>query len=326
MLQNLWADTYGPDATGDFADKCYWVCTENWSNQNYPISLPLYSQTGPWGNGYVPLFGVIGPDYIVAYNGNNMASAISAINNLIIPSIIDPMTTPLTDDFESGSLSSEWYQFGTIDWTAVEPGNESTYSAFSGDLNDGESASMVVGTDFGGDNVMVAFDLKVSSEASYDFLFLYADGVPIGSWSGNVDWTSVEFQLDPGVHTLNFAYEKDGSVSTGDDAAWIDNVFITHDMSINDDLSIINGASLKQNYPNPFNPTTKINFELAVANYGSAEIVVYNGAGQEVWNKAITAESSSIDFDASNLNSGVYYYSLVIDGKKMDTKSMILMK
>jgi len=99
---------------------------------------------------------------------------------------------------------------------------------------------------------------------------------------------------------------------------------------VNDYELQITNYELKQNYPNPFNPHTRINYELAITNYELAEIVVYNFAGQKVWSSPITAHSSqlkgSILFDGSKFNSGIYYYSLVVDGKKLDTKSMILIK
>jgi len=101
------------------------------------------------------------------------------------------------------------------------------------------------------------------------------------------------------------------------------------DIDDNYELQITN-YELKQNYPNPFNPVTRIRFQLAVSSEQLAEIVVYNSAGQQVWFSQLTAHSSqltgSILFDGSKFNSGIYYYSLVIDGKKMDTKSMVLIK
>ena len=102
------------------------------------------------------------------------------------------------------------------------------------------------------------------------------------------------------------------------------------DVDINDnyELSIMN-YELKQNHPNPFNPVTQINYELRITNYEFAEIVVHNSVGQKVWssgNLPFTIHHSPLYFDGSKLNSGIYYYSLVVDGKKMDTKSMILIK
>ena len=86
---------------------------------------------------------------------------------------------------------------------------------------------------------------------------------------------------------------------------------------------------LDQNYPNPFNPITKINYELPNINYINAEIIVYNSLGQSVWSSGhlpFTILQSSIIFEGSKFNSGIYYYSLIVDGNKLSTKSMLLIK
>ena len=323
-----WENIYGPEATGDFADKSYWVCTENWNNQNYPISLSLYYDIGPFLAGGYPTFAVIGPEYKVYYNGNSKAGATNAIQSLIIPSLVTPISVNLIDDFESGSISTEWYQFGDTDWTTLEPGNESTYCIHSGDLDDSESATLVVGVDYGTNTyATVSFDYKVSSELNYDFLHFMVDGFAVGSWSGNsTNWNSVTFEIPVGAHTLTWIYEKDTNTTTGEDKAWIDNISVTGAVSIEDPSNILDNYNLAQNYPNPFNPITKINYEFTNDNFTNASIVVFNNTGQEVWNKSISAESSSVEFDASKMNSGVYYYSLVVDGMKKDTKAMILVK
>jgi len=99
-------------------------------------------------------------------------------------------------------------------------------------------------------------------------------------------------------------------------------------------LSIIN-YELKQNYPNPFNPHTRINYELAITNYELAEIVIHNSMGQSVWSTTVGSKNfssisesihGSIEFDGSKFNSGIYYYSLIVDGKQLATKSMLLIK
>jgi len=100
-------------------------------------------------------------------------------------------------------------------------------------------------------------------------------------------------------------------------------------------LSIVN-YQLEQNYPNPFNPVTKINYRLPVetmhaSSLQSAAIVVYNAMGQQVWSQILSTDHSSqmtgyCLFDGSEFNSGVYYYSLIVDGEKMDIKAMLLIK
>jgi hypothetical protein len=85
--------------------------------------------------------------------------------------------------------------------------------------------------------------------------------------------------------------------------------------------------TLGQNYPNPFNPSTVIEFVVPMS--GHATMKVYNVLGQEVatlFNS--NAEAGKINiarFDASNLPSGLYFYTLKSAGTS-ETKRMLLMK
>lgn len=85
-------------------------------------------------------------------------------------------------------------------------------------------------------------------------------------------------------------------------------------------------TELNQNFPNPFNPSTKISF--SIANEGFVSLKVYDMVGREVMtlisgNK--TAGSHSVEFNASNLTSGVYFYKLEAPGFS-DMKRMMLIK
>jgi photosystem II stability/assembly factor-like uncharacterized protein len=89
--------------------------------------------------------------------------------------------------------------------------------------------------------------------------------------------------------------------------------------------------SLSQNYPNPFNPETKINFALASA--ANVNLKVFDILGQEVAllvNSYLEPGMHSVKFDASSLNSGVYFYTIEaigIDGKEfVSVKKMTLLK
>jgi secreted PhoX family phosphatase len=84
--------------------------------------------------------------------------------------------------------------------------------------------------------------------------------------------------------------------------------------------------SLNQNYPNPFNPSTTIKF--AVAKDGDVKIKVYDVKGQLVKtlvNQRIIVGNYSVDFNASDLSSGIYFYTLETPEFK-ETKKMILVK
>ena len=83
---------------------------------------------------------------------------------------------------------------------------------------------------------------------------------------------------------------------------------------------------LVQNYPNPFNPSTTINFVLKKE--GTVKLVVYDILGQEVRvlvNHYMKAGSHKIIFDAANLSSGMYTYSIKVNDF-LDSKKMILVK
>ncbi|MEE9432415.1 MAG: T9SS type A sorting domain-containing protein [Melioribacteraceae bacterium] len=84
--------------------------------------------------------------------------------------------------------------------------------------------------------------------------------------------------------------------------------------------------SLTQNYPNPFNPTTTISFTLPEANVVSLK--VFNMLGQEVAtiiNEQKAAGAYKATFDASNIASGTYVYTLKV-GNFVQSKKMTLLK
>ena len=83
---------------------------------------------------------------------------------------------------------------------------------------------------------------------------------------------------------------------------------------------------LNQNYPNPFNPTTNISFELPQSSL--VQLKVYNLLGQEVATLVdgrMNSGNHSVNFDASQLSSGVYIYRLNA-GSNSITKKMMLIK
>lgn len=96
--------------------------------------------------------------------------------------------------------------------------------------------------------------------------------------------------------------------------------------NVTNQSSVINSYKLSQNYPNPFNPSTKINF--VIPKDGFVSLKIYDLIGREISNlvsREMKAGNYEINFNASNLSSGVYFYSLETNGFK-DTKKMVLQK
>lgn len=78
--QSWWTDEFGPGGTangGAYADKSYWIATEDWddyfgnTNQNYPFDTAVYSKSGGFGNGLVPMVVVVGYQNKVYFNSNS---------------------------------------------------------------------------------------------------------------------------------------------------------------------------------------------------------------------------------------------------------------
>jgi photosystem II stability/assembly factor-like uncharacterized protein len=103
---------------------------------------------------------------------------------------------------------------------------------------------------------------------------------------------------------------------------------------------IPDGYKLYQNYPNPFNPTTIIKFEITNSTFvedpacgeggkGDVKLVIYDLTGKAVEiliDKEMKAGSYSVDWNGANYSSGIYFYSLLVNGSPADTKKMILIK
>ncbi len=86
------------------------------------------------------------------------------------------------------------------------------------------------------------------------------------------------------------------------------------------------GFSLGQNYPNPFNPIT--NIKIQMPNSGLVKLTVFDISGKEVAvlvNEELNAGTYNVDFDASHLASGTYFYRMEAIGFT-DVKKMILVK
>lgn len=155
----------------------------------------------------------------LALNQNTSVQA-----NFVAASWIRPIATVLdstlawTSPADAGAGS--WYGQNKV----LRTGDTTGY-AISSDIGDGQTAS--VQTVVTGPGTL-SFFWSVSSEASYDFLEFWINGVKqSGSISGNVGWTQRSFSLPSGQQTLKWVYRKDGLVSSGSDAGFLDRVAFT---------------------------------------------------------------------------------------------------
>lgn len=107
----------------------------------------------------------------------------------------------------------------------------------------------------------------------------------------------------------------------------LDAIGFEEDISaVEDDEKVPLKFELKNNYPNPFNPSTKIEFTIPVS--AQTTLKIYDVLGREIKtliNEVKQPGHYEIDFDASKLSSGVYFYRLTADNK-IQTRKMILLR
>lgn len=116
-------------------------------------------------------------------------------------------------------------------------------------------------------------------------------------------------------------------------ASGVDSLFVLYNLGggtvgIQDQeiVEIPSSFSLAQNFPNPFNPTTTIEFSLPKS--GVVTLAVFNILGEQVKtliNEERSAGKQSVNFNANNFASGVYFYRLQT-GNLVQTKKMLLLK
>jgi hypothetical protein len=99
-------------------------------------------------------------------------------------------------------------------------------SAQSGAITHGQSSSLQPQTPISGP-ASISFYWKVSSEPTNDYINFTVDGVQKAKISGEVNWQQKWYTLAAGSHTLQWKYVKNGSVTKGFDAAWVDKVVVS---------------------------------------------------------------------------------------------------
>jgi hypothetical protein len=145
------------------------------------------------------------------------------------------------------------------------------------------------------------------------------------------DWESIGFVNGNGtsteVHNYSFV---DSNPVTGISYYRLKQIDFDGSYEYSSIAEVVYGAiavySLEQNYPNPFNPTTKINY--AIKEKGNVELKIFDLLGSEIAtlvNEEKTPGNYEVFFDASNLSSGVYLYTIK-SGSFVQTRKMLLMK
>ena len=268
-----------------------------------------------------------GLEYKIAAEVTNWASCVSV--------------TDIDYDGDNDIIASDWGMAGSpkkiMAYSNDGGGNfEMTYSEFID-----EAMAEIFVTDLNNDNYPdVIYNVSIyypnSEYELYHTYILYnnQDGTfapPVNYYTGINSHRSHAADLDGNglkdIITLNYDFFKSSGYATMH-ILFQDSLgnFVEDSQTSIETAPLINNFTLYQNYPNPFNPVTSIKF--ALAKTADVKLSVYNISGQlvsQLANGTMNAGIHAVDFDGSKLNSGVYYYTLEVDGRAM-TRRMVLMK
>jgi uncharacterized delta-60 repeat protein len=149
-------------------------------------------------------------------------------------------------------------------------------------------------------------------------------------------WEKIGFVGGSGTTTETKAYSfTDNNVAAGNFRYRLKQIDLNGSYKYSNEIAVsfnnLPEFSLYQNYPNPFNPETNISFRLG--SDSKVILEVYNILGQKVavpvYNEMAAGEHN-IKFDASDLSSGIYFYTLKANSiggtSRLITKKMILLK
>jgi subtilisin family serine protease len=183
------------------------VITEHYGN--YAFELPVYEDAS-----YEIVASAPDLAYVVEYVGLPE----SRVLDIHLPSV-------QAEGFENGALTAfSWVTGGVAPmYVDASEAQEGVFSVRSGNIGDLESSEISLDYYVAGDGE-ISFYLKTECEDTYDGLYFYVDGLAMGRWTGERDWTRVSIPVSAGQHNFKWTYSKDYAVSVKRDAAWIDRI------------------------------------------------------------------------------------------------------
>ncbi|MCF8268279.1 MAG: T9SS type A sorting domain-containing protein [Ignavibacteriales bacterium] len=225
----------------------------------------------------------------------------------------DPVeiSTAVISNSSSGSLPAESYEGVLVKYSNITVIDENA---------DGNPGPNISGTNnnygemFVADasNIQTRMEMQDGTHNYHNFWDVSLETVPTRVQTGD------SFESVTGI--LYFSFSNYKIVPRRDED------FVGFTTDLKDDNLSPDEFALSQNYPNPFNPTTNIEFSVPSENFVTLKI--YNILGQEIAvlvNGIIKAGIHKVTFDASDLVSGIYFYSIETSGFN-NVKKMLLVK
>ncbi len=163
----------------------------------------------------------------------------------------------------------------------------------------------------------VAITVNTTSSVAGELVDANGTVVAVNNSTGNNPFTLTA--PGPGVYTVNAGFKNPSK-------KWDSVMVNTSVTDVGENPSNPSLFKLFDNYPNPFNPSTTVRYSIPEASFTS--IKIYDALGNEVSslvNETKQAGTYEVEFKASDLSSGIYYYTIQA-GSFIETKKMILLR
>ncbi len=234
--------------------------------------------------------------------------------------------TSVSQDFQSGSFLHDYLKIGSIEYSLLAKFN-GAFAVSSGynDLFTDENK-----TDANSDyhiNGVEIFTTTSEGAKIFEYGSAYDSSTALGTLSGGtvgVEYSGEDFKAV--VLSFPLFYMQRQEASQLLNYVVTQKFGLTTDVEGKSDEEIPTEFLLSQNYPNPFNPSTTVQYAIPVNE--KVTIKVFDILGREVTtlvNEVKSAGTYSVKFDASNLSSGIYFYTINA-GSFTATKKLMLLK
>ncbi|MDP3114672.1 MAG: C25 family cysteine peptidase [Candidatus Cloacimonadaceae bacterium] len=231
---------------------------------NYSFTLPSISVGGSLPLNFVATLANNLTTGTIVPIGLAVTSGVQMINH----SIMLPIGM-IGEGFESNNFTGfPWVNSSPIPWLIDgNPGNAyaGIRSAKSGVISHNGTTELSVTMEVGAAG-NISFWRKVSSESNYDFLRFFINGIEQAAWSGNQAWAQFSYPVQPGTRVFKWAYTKDGSVSSGSDCGWIDEIVFP--MSGSGSVAMLYSPTTEITFANVL-PNTTVSADFALRNLGN---------------------------------------------------------
>ena len=179
---------------------------------NLPPGLAITTSVGQFSQLISGTPSAVGSWEVTLVAGNAAGQGSRVIHIDIAPSALAEAVDNRRLTITTGGLGGDWFSQAAVTHDGSDAARSGPPAAYRESWMETTIRGPVTGS----------FWWKVSSEAGTDLLRFSINGSSSNAISGEVPWTVVPFTVGPGTWRLRWAYRKDGSISSGQDAAWVD--------------------------------------------------------------------------------------------------------